>query len=155
MRCVKAAFVAAAIVLTVVFTSSPVLAEPASGEWKTPKAAGPCGVEVITYDWLDAPRNRQVPVKLYYPKTSPGPCPVIVFSHGLGGSRDGYEYLGRHWAEQGQVAIHVTHPGSNGVALSRHLHHVPPSELPFAYAIVRSSWPDSLAPLDAELQATA
>jgi len=62
----------------------------------------------------------------------------------------------REKARRGELVI-ATPAGYviNGVALSRHLHHAPPSELPFAYAIVRSSWPDSLAPLDAELQATA
>jgi dienelactone hydrolase len=52
-------------------------------------------------------------VKIYYPKTGDGPFPVIVFSHGLGGSREGYEYLGRCWASHGYVSVHVQHIGSD------------------------------------------
>jgi len=39
--------------------------------------------------------------------------PVILFSHGLGGSRDGYSYLGRHWASYGYVSVHLEHEGSD------------------------------------------
>jgi dienelactone hydrolase len=74
---------------------------------------GKCAVETVTRDWRDGDRNRVVPVKIYYPKTGNGPFPVIVFSHGLGGSREGYEYLGRHWASHGYVAVHVQHKGSD------------------------------------------
>ena len=65
------------------------------------------------YEWHDAARNRDVPVKIYYPATNTAPCPVIIFSHGLGGSREGYEYLGRHWASHGYVSVHPTHIGSD------------------------------------------
>jgi predicted dienelactone hydrolase len=34
---------------------------------------------------------------------------VVVFSHGLGGSRLGYSYLGRTWAQYGYVSVHPTH----------------------------------------------
>ncbi len=74
--------------------------------------AGPFEVETVKYDWHDQKRNRDVPAKIYYPKTG-GPFPVIIFSHGLGGSRDGYEYLGRHWASHGYVSVHVQHLGSD------------------------------------------
>ena len=61
-------------------------------------AAGPYKVASVKYEWRDTARDREVPVKIYYPADCNTPCPVIIFSHGLGGSRDGYEYLGRHWA---------------------------------------------------------
>jgi predicted dienelactone hydrolase len=54
-----------------------------------------------------------VPVKLYFPGSGKGPFPAIVFSHGLGGTRDGYEYLGRHWASHGYVCVHLQHKGSD------------------------------------------
>jgi predicted dienelactone hydrolase len=38
---------------------------------------------------------------------------LIVFSHGLGGSRNGYQYLGRFWASQGYASLHVQHIGSD------------------------------------------
>jgi dienelactone hydrolase len=37
----------------------------------------------------------------------------VVFSHGIGGSRSGYSYLGRHWAGQGVASLHVQHVGSD------------------------------------------
>jgi predicted dienelactone hydrolase len=82
-----------------------------SAEYK--KTAGPYAVEVARLDWTDAKRNREVPVKIYFPQTGDGPFPAIVFSHGLGGSREGYEYLGRHWASHGYVSVHVQHKGSD------------------------------------------
>ena len=74
-------------------------------------APGPFAVETVRYDWHDAKRDRDVPVKIYYPKSGEGPFPVIVFSHGLGGSREGYAYLGDHWASHGYVSGHISGQG--------------------------------------------
>ena len=76
-----------------------VVAVPLGSAAKEPAVAydgkpGFYAVETARYDWQDKARQREVPVKLYFPKTGKGPFPVIIFSHGLGGSRDGYEYLG-------------------------------------------------------------
>lgn len=51
-------------------------------------------------------------MKIYFPESA-GPFPVIVFSHGLGGSREGYEYLGQYWAAHGYVSVHLQHIGSD------------------------------------------
>lgn len=67
----------------------------------------------------DDSRNRVVPVKIYSPRTSTGRLPVIVFSHGLGSSRQGYVYLGRAWAARGYVSIHVQHVASDSEVLRR------------------------------------
>jgi dienelactone hydrolase len=67
--------------------------------------------------WHDATRNRDVPAKIYYPTTAPSKLPVIIFSHGLGGSRTGYSYLGKFWASHGYVSVHLTHVGSDTDAL--------------------------------------
>src|ERR1700712_4732620 len=68
---------------------------------------GPFAVGNLEQVWHDAARNRDVPVKIYYPKTDAGKesgrSPVIIFSHGLGGSREGYSYLGEHWASCGYI----------------------------------------------------
>lgn len=85
----------------------------------------PIQVEVVRYDWRDGKRDRKVPVKIYFPKSASGPFPVIIFSHGLGGSRENYEYLGRHWASHGYVSVHLQHLGSddavwkNGAGMGR------------------------------------
>jgi pimeloyl-ACP methyl ester carboxylesterase len=39
--------------------------------------------------------------------------PLVVFSHGIGGSRRGYSYLGQHWASNGIASLHLQHVGSD------------------------------------------
>lgn len=56
-------------------------------------------------------RGRVIPVLVYLPESRP--APVILFSHGLGGSRHGYAYLARYWAERGYLVIAMQHPGSD------------------------------------------
>lgn len=75
-------------------------------------------VPAIDWDWVDTSRQRAVPVRLYWPAaTGPSPqasaVPLVVFSHGIGGSRLGYSYLGRHLASQGWACLHVQHVGSD------------------------------------------
>jgi pimeloyl-ACP methyl ester carboxylesterase len=69
----------------------------------------------IDFIWTDVARTREVPVRLYWPEVAtPGAqVPLVVFSHGLGGSRFGYSYLGRHWASLGIASMHVQHEGSD------------------------------------------
>ncbi len=70
--------------------------------------------EVHTLDLIirDDARKRSLPVLLYLP-ASGKPAPVVIFSHGLGGSRHGSSYLGKHWAKRGYAAVFVQHPGSD------------------------------------------
>ena len=65
-------------------------------------------------DWADTARQRPVPVRLYLPAAAPTEgLPLLVFSHGIGGSRRGYSYIGQHLAGQGVAALHVQHVGSD------------------------------------------
>ncbi len=70
---------------------------------------------VLDFDWHDAARQRAVPVRLYLPAgASPVQrAPLVVFSHGIGGSRNGYRYLGSHWASHGVASLHLQHVGSD------------------------------------------
>lgn len=77
------------------------------------RAEGAPGVRTVKFEWRDDARARAVPAKIYYPAAGTGACPVIVFSHGLGGSRDGYAYLGECWASNGFVSVHLQHVGSD------------------------------------------
>lgn len=63
-------------------------------------------------DWVDAGRERPVPVRLYRPRTR-NPVPVVVFSHGIGGSRMGYTWLGQCFARHGIASLHLQHVGSD------------------------------------------
>lgn len=60
----------------------------------------------------DAKRDREIPIRIYLPE-SQKPAPVVLFSHGLGGSRDNNPYLGNHWAKRGYVVVFIQHPGSD------------------------------------------
>lgn len=73
------------------------------------------GFGTLDFDWHDAARDRNVQVRLYLPESADPahPVPLVVFSHGIGGSRQGYSYLGRHWAAQGYASLHLQHVGSD------------------------------------------
>jgi predicted dienelactone hydrolase len=60
----------------------------------------------------DEKRSREIPIRVYLPRQKT-PAPVILFSHGLGGSREGSAYLGNHWAARGYAAVFLQHPGSD------------------------------------------
>ncbi|MEP2775900.1 MAG: alpha/beta fold hydrolase [Luteolibacter sp.] len=65
-----------------------------------------------TFEVKDASRDRVIPLRVYLPE-SEEPAPVVIFSHGLGGSRDNNPYLGNHWAKRGYAVVFVQHPGSD------------------------------------------
>jgi len=78
-------------------------------------ADGAAGFTTLDFDWHDDARGRPVPVRLYLPVRADAarPVPLVVFSHGIGGSRAGYRYLGEHWASQGYASLHLQHVGSD------------------------------------------
>lgn len=73
------------------------------------------GHRTLDLELFDAGRRRPVPTRLYLPlQAHPGkPVPLVVFSHGLGGSRMGYRYLASHWADAGMASLHPQHVGSD------------------------------------------
>jgi predicted dienelactone hydrolase len=68
------------------------------------------GVHDVTV--TDAKRTREIPLRMYLPDGKT-PALVILFSHGLGGNRQGNAYLGKHWAARGYVVVFVQHLGSD------------------------------------------
>lgn len=66
-------------------------------------------------DWVDSARNgRKIPYKLYHPTPlDDGPYPVIIWSHGLGGSRDGAGFISRFIAAHGYIVVHIQHHGTD------------------------------------------
>jgi pimeloyl-ACP methyl ester carboxylesterase len=68
--------------------------------------------DTLDMDWEDHGRQRQVPVRLYLPRARPS-VPLVVFSHGIGGSRMGYTWLGRNFARHGIASLHLQHVGSD------------------------------------------
>jgi predicted dienelactone hydrolase len=63
----------------------------------------------------DEKRDRAIPLRVYLPPVKT-PAPVVLFSHGLGGTREGSAYLGLHWSARGYVAVFLQHPGSDDSA---------------------------------------
>jgi predicted dienelactone hydrolase len=92
------------LLLTIALSSRAVLAQP-------PVAAH--SVSISDMNWSDGQRGRTVPVRIYSPGDGAERFPVVVFSTGLGRSRDDCAYLGRRWAGCGYVAVFVQHPGSD------------------------------------------
>ena len=66
----------------------------------------------LDLDVVDEGRERTIPVRVWLP-CHDRPAPVILFSHGLGGARDGNAYLGRHWSARGFCVVFLQHAGSD------------------------------------------
>ena len=60
----------------------------------------------------DQTRRREIPIRVYLPADKK-PAAVVLFSHGLGGTRKGCTYLGKHWSARGYVVVFLQHPGSD------------------------------------------
>ena len=74
--------------------------------------AGPYAVGAIPDAMIiDSQRKKDLALSIEYP-TSAGPHPVIIFSHGFGGSNRGYVGLSSFWASYGYVVIKPTHADS-------------------------------------------
>lgn len=83
--------------------------------------------------WLDTTRQRALPLRIRWPALA-GPVPagghpVVLYSHGLGGSTAGGEVWGEAWAAAGCVVLHVQHPGSDEPALRQALRALPDRSL--------------------------
>ena len=104
----------ALVALAASFLSPAAVAEPPSPASIAEAAAAEEAASVTwtDLDWHDDARGRAVPARLYRP-AGDGPHALVVFSHGIGGSRAGYSYLGRHFAQQGIASLHVQHVGSD------------------------------------------
>lgn len=77
--------------------------------------AVPAGTELpapADFSVGDKARQREIPVRVYLP-AGKAPAPVLLFSHGLGGTREMGAYLGKHWAARGYAVVYLQHAGSD------------------------------------------
>lgn len=74
------------------------------------------GVTVSDFSWRDAARDRELPLRVRWP-AGDGPCALVLYSHGLGGSREGADAWGQTWADAGLAVMHLQHPGSDSELL--------------------------------------
>jgi predicted dienelactone hydrolase len=61
--------------------------------------------------------SREIPIKVRYPLDATGPLPLVIFSHGMGGSFEAFDDLTDGLASHGYVVILPTH--SDSVKLRR------------------------------------
>ncbi len=66
-------------------------------------------------EWLDAHRSRLIRWRHYRPQLGAA-APLIIYSHGLGGSRRSGEDWLAHWASWGIGALALQHPGTDEAA---------------------------------------
>ena len=96
---------AALVAILPATTSTAVPAQPAG--------AAARAVEIRYGAWTDRARGgRLVPYKLYLPPGA-GPFPLVVHSHGLGGSREASAYILQAVAEAGFAVLALQHAGSD------------------------------------------
>ena len=82
-------------------------------------SAGPFLSQASDATWRDDARKRDVPVRIYWPKAdekterNSAGFPVVLFSHGLGGSRAGGSLWAEHWTSHGYVVVAMQHSGSD------------------------------------------
>ena len=89
------------------FLSFMPLAKSAFGdpEWTRPIYS----VAKSQVSWTASHSALQVEAQVYYPVDPQEMCPVVIFSHGLGGAPERFAYLGDMWASRGIVSIFLHH----------------------------------------------
>jgi hypothetical protein len=76
----------------------------------------PYDVFIKKGEFVDKDRsNRVVPYKLYYPEINniEEKLPLVIWSHGLGGGRDGAAFLSRFIAGHGYYVLNIQHQGTD------------------------------------------
>jgi len=108
--------VAASCLLALVISGSHAHAAVAADR----SAPGPYAIAVSESVWRDDARMRDIPVRVVAPvlpaakADKPGGLtPVILFSHGLGGNREGGSVWADHWASYGYLVVQLQHAGSD------------------------------------------
>jgi dienelactone hydrolase len=109
---VKAATVIVGALAAVLLAAAPAAAQPPARIAKSEL------IDVHYGQWTDAARGgRVVPYKAYVPKGAGGPFPVVIHSHGLGGSREASTYILQAVADAGFVVVALQHAGSDSSLL--------------------------------------
>jgi len=81
---------------------------PDAGAYQLARGAFETGVADLTISRGD----DTLPIRVRFPIDSPAPVPLVIFSHGMGGSSDAFADLTEHWASHGYVVILPTHADS-------------------------------------------
>ena len=95
-----------------VFSGAAQMETPGANSYSPLAVSSATPATVLRIDVVDQRRTRTIPLKIFLPAEEKS-APVILFSHGLGGSREGNAYLGKHWAARGYAVVFLQHPGSD------------------------------------------
>lgn len=72
-------------------------------QWSRAQPPSPLSGAIADDTWTDARRQRALPVRVRWPSSAmPAPAggwPVLLFSHGLGGTRAGGSVWGEAWGK--------------------------------------------------------
>lgn len=99
-------------------------------------------IQTLQISALDTSRGREIPLLIYMPE-SDRPRPLVLFSHGLGGSLLSAVYLGEQWAARGYNVVFMQHQGSDEDILDG---------VPFSQILSTLNAAASLANADARFQ---
>jgi dienelactone hydrolase len=99
-------------------------------------------IQTLQISARDTSRAREIPLLIYLPESGK-PRPLILFSHGLGGSLLTAVYLGEQWAARGYNVVFMQHPGSDEDILK---------DVPQAQLLSTLNAAASLANADARIQ---
>jgi dienelactone hydrolase len=77
------------------------------------RLVSPTQTDVLSklYSWRDPQQNREIPVRVSYPKEGKK-LPVVVFSHGFRGSEKNLDPLVNEWTKAGYVVFQPRHEDS-------------------------------------------
>jgi predicted dienelactone hydrolase len=74
--------------------------------------AGPFATGETSLTLHDVVRDKDLQIRVRYPKNALAAVPLVLFSHGMGGSNNAFTDLTTHWASHGYVVILPTHDDS-------------------------------------------
>ncbi|MDO5580086.1 MAG: hypothetical protein Q4G69_03040 [Planctomycetia bacterium] len=80
---------------------------------ESPKNHGMYTVGTQDFRWTLPKSNAIFFAKVFFPMNLEKKCPIVIYSHGLGGAPEQYAYFGKMWASRGIVSFFIDHPGSN------------------------------------------
>jgi predicted dienelactone hydrolase len=85
--------------------------------WRRDISSGntPYKIRMMRGEFVDTNRRgREVPYKLYIPDTAENiEWPLVLWSHGFGGSRDGAGFIARFISGHGYAVLNMQHPGTD------------------------------------------
>jgi fermentation-respiration switch protein FrsA (DUF1100 family) len=91
-------------------TAGPTTVTPAPTVAPAPRTAPTKTFDVVVRSLNLSRGSRKLPTTIWYPRSSTGRFPVVIFSHGLTGLPTSYATLIDHWASAGFIVAGAAYP---------------------------------------------